>query len=387
MITFVVKNYTMIQRKLETVLKSRIGKGKAIILIGARQVGKSTLFDSIMKKMEDPVLSLNCDDAVVRETLANISTTNLKLLLGNRKIVLIDEAQRVENIGMVIKRIVDNYSDVQVLVTGSSTLGIKDRINEPLTGRKFEYEMYPISTGELYDTYGLIHTNQLLENRLIFGSYPDVLMHPEDAKEILSNLSDSYLYKDILELDSVRKPDLLRKFLIAIALQVGSEVSYNELASTVGSDAKTVERYVDLLEKCFVIFRLTALSRNLRNELKKSKKIFFYDTGIRNAILNNYAPSSLRNDMGSLWENFFIMERIKRNKYLGEHRNYYFWRTTDQKEIDFIEEYDGEFTIFEMKWNPRNKNSKFPQAFLDAYRCREMAVVTPDNYLEFLIQP
>lgn len=377
----------MIQRKLETVLKSRIGKGKAIILIGARQVGKSTLFDSIIKTMEEPVLSLNCDDAVVRETLANISTTNLKLLLGNKKIILIDEAQRVDDIGMVIKRIVDNLSDVQVLVTGSSTLGIKDRINEPLTGRKFEYEMYPISTGEIYDTYGLIHTNQLLENRLIFGSYPDVLMHPEDAKEILSNLSDSYLYKDILELDSVRKPDLLRKLLIAIALQVGSEVSYNELAATVGSDTKTVERYVDLLEKCFVIFRLPALSRNLRNELKKSKKIFFYDTGIRNAIINNFAPTTLRNDTGSLWENFFIMERIKHNRYLGNRKNYYFWRTSDQKEIDFIEEYDGMFTIFEMKWNPRNKNSKFPQAFLNAYQCRDMEIVTPDNYLEFLIQP
>lgn len=377
----------MIQRKLKTVLKSRIGKGKAIILIGARQVGKSTLFDSIIKTMEEPVLSLNCDDAVVRETLANISTTNLKLLLGNKKIILIDEAQRVDDIGMVIKRIVDNLSDVQVLVTGSSTLGIKDRINEPLTGRKFEYEMYPISTGEIYDTYGLIHTNQLLENRLIFGSYPDVLMHPEDAKEILSNLSDSYLYKDILELDSVRKPDLLRKLLIAIALQVGSEVSYNELAATVGSDTKTVERYVDLLEKCFVIFRLPALSRNLRNELKKSKKIFFYDTGIRNAIINNFAPTTLRNDTGSLWENFFIMERIKHNRYLGNRKNYYFWRTSDQKEIDFIEEYDGMFTIFEMKWNPRNKNSKFPQAFLNAYQCRDMAIVTPDNYLEFLIQP
>lgn len=375
----------MIHRKLEAVLKSRIGKGKAIILIGARQVGKSTLFDSITKNMDMPVLSLNCDDSIVRETLSNISTPNLKLLLGNNKVILIDEAQRVEDVGIMIKRIVDNYPDVQVLVTGSSTLGIKDRINEPLTGRKFEYEMYPISTGEIYETYGLIQTNQLLENRLIFGSYPDVLTHPEDAKEILSNLSDSYLYKDILEMDSVRKPDLLRKLLIAIALQVGSEVSYNELASTVGSDTKTAERYIDLLEKCFVIFRLPALSRNLRNELKKSKKIFFYDTGIRNAILNNYAPASLRNDMGALWENFFITERIKRNKYLGERKNYYFWRTTDQKEIDFIEEYDGEFSIFEMKWNPRNKTVKFPQAFLDTYKCREKAVITPDNYLEHLL--
>lgn len=375
----------MILRKLESILTSRLGQQKAIILVGARQVGKSTLFDSITKKLDAPVLSLNCDEPVVRETLSGISTGNLKLLIGNNKVILIDEAQRVNDIGMVIKRIVDNYPDIQVLVTGSSALGMRDRINEPLTGRKFEYEMYPVSTGEIYDTFGLVQTSQMLENRLIYGSYPDVLTHPEDAKEILANLSDSYLYKDILEMDSVRKPELLRKLLIALALQVGSEVSYNELASTVGSDAKTTERYVDLLEKCFVVFRLTALSRNLRNELKKTKKIFFYDTGIRNAIINNFAPPALRNDMGAIWENFFIMERIKRNKYLGERKNYYFWRTADQNEIDFVEEFDGQFELFEMKWNPRNRNSKFPQAFLNAYPCRNMTVVSPDNYLEFLI--
>lgn len=375
----------MIQRKLDKILMRSLGKGKALILIGARQVGKSTLFDSLMTKIGDPLLSLNCDDPIVRETLSSITDSELKVLLGNNKVILIDEAQRVEGIGLVIKRIVDNYRDVQILVTGSSTLGIHDSINEPLTGRKFEYEMYPVSTGELYDTYGLIHTKQILDNRLIYGSYPDVLMHPEDAKEILTNLSDSYLYKDILEMDSVRKPELLRKLLVALALQVGSEVSYNELAATVGSDSKTIERYIDLLEKCFVIFRLSALSRNLRNELKKSKKVFFYDTGIRNAIINNFAPMHLRNDMGNLWENFFIMERIKRNVYLGERKNYYFWRTSTQKEIDFLEESDGEFMLFEMKWNPKNSNTKFPKEFLDSYPCKSAEVITPQNYLEFLI--
>lgn len=376
----------MIKRMLSNPISARIGQGKAIILIGARQVGKSTLFDTLIKDFKDPVLSLNCDDPAVRDTLTSISTPQLKLLLGANKIITIDEAQRVEDIGIIIKRIVDNYPDIQVMVTGSSSLGLHDKINEPLTGRKFEYEMYPISTGELYETYGLIPTRQLLESRLIYGSYPDVLTHPADAKEILANLSDSYLYKDILELDSVRKPELLRKILVALALQIGSEVSYNELASTVGSDTKTIERYIDLLEKCFVIFRLQGLSRNLRNELKKAKKIFFYDTGIRNAIINNYAPANLRSDMGALWENFFIMERIKKNVYSGKRANYYFWRTSDQKEIDFIEESDGEFALYEMKWNPRNKNAKFPKAFLNAYPCSLSAVVTPENYLEFLIQ-
>lgn len=376
---------SMIQRKLEKLLVDALGKGKALILIGARQVGKSTLFDSIAKKINDPILSLNCDDPIVRETLSSITTPELHTLLGNYKVVIIDEAQRVENVGIVIKRIIDNYPDIQIMVTGSSTLGIRNSINEPLTGRKFEYEMFPISTGELYDTYGLMSIKQGLNNRLIYGSYPDVLMHPNDAIEIIANLSDSYLYKDILEIDSVRKPELLRKILVALAFQLGSEVSYNELASTVGSDSKTVERYIDLLEKCFVVYKLSALSRNLRNELKKSKKIYFYDTGIRNAIINNFAPVAMRNDMGSLWENFFIMERIKRNSYLREHKNYYFWRTSTQKEIDFIEESDGEFTLFEMKWNPNRGNSKFPKEFLDTYPCRQAVVVTPQNYLDFLI--
>lgn len=375
----------MIHRKLEKILMGSLGKGKALILIGARQVGKSTLFNSIADKLHDPILSLNCDDPVVRETLTSITPSELRILLGNYKVLLIDEAQRVSDIGLVIKRIVENYPGVQVLVTGSSTLGIRDSINEPLTGRKFEYEMYTVSTGELYDTYGLIKTKQLLDNRLIYGSYPDVLSHPEDAKEILTNLSDSYLYKDILEMESVRKPELLRKILVALSLQIGSEVSYNELAKTVGSDSKTIERYVDLLEKCFVIFKVSALSRNLRNELKKSKKIYFYDTGIRNAIINNFAPVSLRNDIGSLWENFFIAERIKRNRYLGERKNYYFWRTTTQKEIDFIEEYDGTFNLFEMKWNPHKADIKFPKDFLETYPCRQSVVVTPQNYLEFLL--
>lgn len=375
----------MIHRALQPLLVSRMGTGKAIILIGARQVGKSTLFDEIVKELDSAVLTLNCDDPVVRETLSDISTANLRLLLGGNKVVMIDEAQRVDDIGLVIKRIIDNYPDVQVLVTGSSSLGLRDRINEPLTGRKFEYEMYPISTREVYETYGLMQMRQMLEQRLIFGSYPDVMVHPEDAKEVLTNLSDSYLYKDILELDSVRKPEILRKLLVALALQIGSEVSYNEVANTIGVDTKTVERYIDLLEKCFVVFRLQGLSRNLRNELKKSKKIYFYDPGIRNAILNNFAPVQLRNDMGALWENFFIAERIKCNRYLGERKNYYFWRTADQKEIDFLEESDGEFELFEMKWNPQKANTKFPKAFLDTYPCRNMAVVTPENYLDFVI--
>ena len=275
----------MIKRRLKETISSKMYQGKAIILIGARQVGKTTLLREIDKEKNLPAERLNCDDPAVRVLLSNPTMSQLQLMLANRKVVIIDEAQRVENIGLTLKMITDNMPDVQLMVTGSSSLGLRSSLNEPLTGRKFEYVMYPISTGELYDTYGLTDTIKLLQNRLIFGSYPDVLTHQEDAMELLTELSDSYLYKDILEMDAVRKPEILRKLLVALALQVGSEVSYNEVAKTIGTDSKTVERYIDLLEKCYVVFKLPALSRNMRNELKKSKKIFFYDTGIRNAII------------------------------------------------------------------------------------------------------
>ncbi|MDE6537234.1 MAG: ATP-binding protein [Muribaculaceae bacterium] len=375
-----------IKRKLFDPIRDRMFHGKAIIIVGARQVGKSTLMKHIISTADmGPVLELNCDDSDTRELLSNINDANLKMLVGDNKIIAIDEAQRVADIGLTLKRIVDRYSDVQLLVSGSSSLNLRQSINEPLTGRKYEFEMFPISTGELYTTYGLLTTRQLLDRRLVYGSYPDILTHPEEAKELLSTLTDSYLYKDILELDEVRKPAILQKILVALALQLGSEVSYNEVARAVGSDPKTVERYIDLLEKCYVIFSLPALSRNLRTELKKSKKIFFYDTGIRNGILKHYAPVTLRQDMGALWENFFIVERMKRNAYKREAVNYYFWRTTNQQEIDMIEESDGEFRIFEMKWNPSKANTKFPKVFMETYNPVESNIVTPENYLEYLV--
>ncbi len=374
-----------IKRKLDESVSKRLFRQKAIIILGARQVGKSTLMNHVTSRLDLPILNLNCDDPEVRTILTDINTVNLRLLLGQNRVVAIDEAQRVENIGLVLKRIVDEFPDIQVLASGSSSLRLKSSINEPLTGRKYEYEMYPVSTGELYDTVGYLTTSQSLDSRLIYGSYPDVITHQDEAKDLLRTLADSYLYKDILEMDEVRKPAVLQKILMAIALQLGSEVSYNEVARTVGSDPKTVERYIDLLEKCYVLYSLPGLSRNLRNELKKTKKILFYDNGIRNAILQNYAPTSLRSDIGALWENFFIMERIKHNAYAGRHLNYYFWRTTSQQEIDLIEESDGEFTIFEMKWNPAKASVKFPQSFMESYKPKQAIVVTPQNYLEFLV--
>ena len=255
-----------------------------------------------------------------------------------------------------------------------------------MTGRKFEYHLFPFSTGELMKAHGLLSVKQTLENRLIYGSYPDIMNHETDAKELLYNLSNSYLYKDLLNLESVRRPALLSKLLTALALQVTSEVSYNELAQTVETDNKTVEKYIDLLEKCYIIFKLNGFSRNLRTELKRAKKFYFYDNGIRNAILQNFAPLALRQDVGALWENFFISERMKANQNAGRYVNSYFWRTSQQQEIDYLEECDGQFSLFEMKWNPKRANTKFPASFLSAYQVKDKCIVTPENWIDWVIE-
>jgi predicted AAA+ superfamily ATPase len=379
----IIKEMNMIERKLSKIIQAQLFKGKAIILVGSRQVGKTTLLGELVRQSDKRILSLNCDEPEVQTILTDTNVAKLRTIIGNNELVVIDEAQKVNNIGLTLKLIVDNIKDVQVIATGSSAFELRNRLNEPLTGRKFEYQMYPISSGEIIDTYGLLEEKRTLENRLVYGSYPDIIMHPEDARRYLTELTQSYLYKDVLSLDSLRKPQLLDKLLQALAFQVGSEVSTNELARTLQTDNKTIDKYLDLLEKCYVIFRLGGLSRNLRTELKRAKKIYFYDNGVRNAVIQQFAPVALRNDMGALWENFFISERMKRNHYSGHYCNSYFWRTTLQQEIDLIEESDGAMTAFEMKWNPSKKVS-FSKSFTDAYNVKKTIVISPDNYLEYL---
>lgn len=375
----------MYTRNLQSVIQERCFQGKAIILLGARQVGKTTLLKKIIQEQQVEVLYLNCDEPQTVTALTNCNLRELQMVIGANKFVVIDEAQKVDNIGLTLKLIVDNMPDVQVIATGSSAFELRNCLNEPLTGRKYEYQMFPISSKEIYQSSGYIDLKGLLETRLIYGSYPDILNHANDARELLRMLTDSYLYKDILATDNLRKPDVLDKLLRALAFQVGSEVSYNELAQTIGTDSKTVERYIELLEKCYIIFRLHGLSRNLRNELKKAKKIYFYDNGVRNAIIQQFAPLELRNDAGALWENFFISERIKRNHYQQNYCNIYFWRTKSQLEIDYIEEQNGQMTAFEMKWNPKKSNTSIPETFLNAYDVKETVVITPENYLEYLL--
>ena len=374
----------MILRKSKEVIESQFYNGKAIVLVGARQVGKTTLLNQLAQKNEPSVLWLNCDEPETRALLGETNVAKLQLLIGGAKLVVIDEAQKVNDIGMTLKLIVDNFKEVQVVATGSSAFELHNRLNEPLTGRKLEYRLFPISSAEMIQTYGLLEEKRTLENRLIYGSYPDIVTHPEKARLYLTELTQSYLYKDIFSLNDIRKPDLIEKLVQALAFQIGSEVSTNELANMLQTDNKTIDKYIDLLEKCFVVFRLGGLNRNLRNELKKSKKIYFYDTGVRNAVIQQFAPVALRGDMGALWENFFIVERMKRNHYGQHFCNTYFWRTNQQQEIDLVEETDGQMTAFEMKWNP-SKKAHFPKAFLEAYPVKETVVVTPENYLEYLV--
>ena len=379
----IVKKDDMIERKLDKTIKKQLFKGKVIVIVGPRQVGKTTLLGELVRKSDKRVLALNCDEPEVQTMLTNTNVAKLRAIIGNNELLVIDEAQKVDNIGLTLKLIVDNIKSVQVVASGSSAFELRNRLNEPLTGRKFEYQMFPISSSEIIDTFGLMEERRTLENRLVYGSYPDIVMHPEEARQYLTDLAQNYLYKDILSLDSLRKPQLLDKLLQALAFQIGSEVSTNELARTLQTDGKTIDKYIDLLEKCYVVFRLGGLSRNLRTELKRAKKIYFYDNGVRNAIIQQFAPVNLRDDIGALWENFFIAERMKRNHYSGYYCNRYFWRTTLQQEIDLIEESDGAMTAFEMKWNP-TKKVLFSKSFTDAYNVKETVVITPDNYMEYL---
>ncbi len=374
----------MITRDIYETIQERMFKGKAIILTGPRQVGKTTLLKQFLSgKSGQNILYLNCDEPDIKVMLENVTSTQLRNLIGKNKLVLIDEAQKVNQIGLTLKLIVDNIEGIQIIATGSSAFDLRNRLNEPLTGRKFEYHLYPFSTNELINNMTELEERRMLEQRMIYGMYPDVVNNPSDASVLLRELYNSYLFKDILAYRDLRRPDELYRLLAAIALQIGNEVSYHELGQTVGIDKETVVRYLDLLEKVFVVFRLNSFSRNIRNELKKSKKVYFYDNGIRNAVINNYSPLTLRNDTGALWENFFISERKKYNNYHEIYSNTYFWRTHSQQEIDYLEERNGTLYAFELKWNEQRK-SKLPASFAGAYPNYLFEVVTPSNYLNYL---
>lgn len=372
----------MIERYLQKKLEEKMFKGKVITLLGARQTGKTTLLKLISKQFEQ-ILWLNADEFDIQEKFQNPTSTSLKALIGNNNLVIIDEAQRINGIGLALKLIIDNYPDIQIIATGSSAFELSNKLNEPLTGRKFEFQLYPLTTQELNQHQSELIENRLLNHRLIFGYYPDVVNNQGDEIEILKLLADSYLFRDILMLDYIKKPEKLIKLLKALAFQVGNEVSFNEIGNLIGLDSKTVENYIQILEKSFVIFKLSSFNRNQRNELKNGKKIYFYDNGIRNALISNFQFTESRQDIGALWENYLITERIKQNDYLKRYANSYFWRTKDGLEIDYIEEVNGVLSAYEFKWNVKKKH-RITTVFSKTYDVKEVQVITPENYMDFV---
>jgi len=371
----------MYSRYLRQKIERRIGSGKAIVVIGPRQVGKTTLIESILEKKD--YLLLDGDDPKTRSLLTEPNTEQIRTILGKYKFVFIDEAQRIEGIGLTMKIITDRFKDVQLFTSGSSSFDLTNKINEPLTGRKWEYQLFPISWEEFENHHGYLNSEQQLENRLLYGFYPDVLNNVGDEISILRNLVNSYLYKDILSYSDIRKPEVLEKLVQALALQIGSEVNYSELAQIVNVDKNTISKYIDILQQGYIIFKLSSFSRNVRNEIKTNKKIYFYDNGVRNMVIGNFNPLDLRTDKGALWENFLISERMKQIEYKQSLSRTYFWRTKQQQEVDFVEENSGKIIGYEFKWN-KKKSTRLPKTFVETYNA-ESNVIDKDNFREFVI--
>ncbi|OGO27933.1 MAG: ATPase [Chloroflexi bacterium RBG_16_54_11] len=372
---------TLYPRAIQQEIEKVLFKGKVLVIYGARQVGKTTLVHMIQEKYLSESLYLNCDEPDIRNSLNEKTSTELKRLVGSKSLILIDEAQRVKNIGLTLKLLVDNFPTIQVIATGSSSFDLSNDISEPLTGRKIEFHLYPLSLRELISGSSALEVQRLIGYYMRFGTYPGVISSGEPDKNLLE-ITSSYLYKDVLEYQTVKNPDLLRQLLQALALQVGAEVSFNELGTLLGIDKATVARYISLLEKGYVIFHLPPFSRNLRKELGHRRKIYFYDLGIRNALINNFNTFNIRQDTGMLWENFFVSERLKYVHNQRRHPNMYFWRLYNGTEIDYLEEEGGVLTGFECKWSM--KRWRKPKIFLESYPGSQVHLVNRFNLLDYL---
>ncbi len=376
----------MIKRIIEERINSALANKKAVTIMGPRQVGKSTLADTVIPE-NAKVLEINGDSTDVQTKFVNVDETKMKVLIGNKNFLFVDEAQKIENVGNMLKIVADKFKDVRIIVTGSSAFKLASAVNESLTGRKREYKLYPLSFKELADHTSTLEESRMLDHRLIYGYYPEVVTSPGEEKEVLKELIDSYLYKDVMEENNIAKPDKLVKLVQALAFQIGSTISATELAGLVGIDAKTVERYIDILEKSYIIFTLPSYAKNQRNELKFARKLYFWDMGIRNGVIGNMAPVSLRSpeELGHMWENFAIAERLKRNEYAGRtFVQHYFWRTQQKKEIDLIEIEDGVMTGFEIK-RKEGKRVGAPTQFVEAYPDAKFECITPAELIEFLM--
>lgn len=372
----------LITREIQSDIQKSLFQGKIVVIYGVRQVGKTTLVKEIIKNNDADSAYLNCDEPDIREALTKKTSTELKSYIGSRKLVVIDEAQRVENIGLTLKLIADNFPQMQIIATGSSSFELSGKIAEPLTGRKLEFFLYPFSVQELSQVYSPIEMNRLLEERMVYGMYPGIIFDGLDREKRVRELATSYAYKDVLMYQDIRNPELLEKLLRALALQIGSEVSYTELAKTLEVNKATIVSYIRILEQAYIVFRVGPFSRNVRNELKKKRKIYFYDLGMRNALINNLNPLSLRQDVGALWENFLMSERLKRNTNAQIFANMFFWRTTNGKEIDYIEEVNGTLAGYEFKW--KKEHFSLPREFVRGYPGVKVDIVNRENYLEFV---
>lgn len=373
-----------ITRIVQKNIESDFFKGKAIVIYGARQVGKTTLVKQLMANFKDKSVYFNCDEPDLRTGLTDKTSSELKLLIGDAKMVVFDEAQRIENIGMTLKLLVDTYPDIQIIATGSSSFELANTISEPLTGRTFQYILFPISEMEIVSHSSPLEVQRTLESRLKYGNYPEIYkqVDQKEKERLLNSIKANYLLADILKLENIKGSDTLYKLLQLLALQVGSEVSFSELASTLEIDKNTVKKYIDLLQKTFIVFRLNALSRNSRKEITKKVKIYFNDVGIRNALINNFNDMDIRLDKGALWENYLVSERMKFNSYTRNFVNSYFWRTYDQKELDLVEEENGKFCGYEFKWG--GGGSRVYKLFKELYPDSCLRVVNRENYLSFL---
>ncbi|MDO9231196.1 MAG: ATP-binding protein [bacterium] len=374
----------MKNRIIKKALQKQFFQGKAIILVGARQVGKTTLTQDLISKKD--TLFFNCDNPSERESLNEKDLDYLEKIIDSKKIIFIDEGQKVKSIGQTVKLLVDRFKkEKQIIITGSSSMNLLDQTAEALTGRKIVFNLFPLSLEELFPKKNPLEISKNLESLLIFGSYPEVINQKsfDKKRNILEELSSSNLYKDILEFQQIRNSAVIFNLLKALAFQVGSEVSYNELSNTIGIDKKTVEKYIDLLEKNYILFRLPPYYKNKRKEISQSKKIYFYDLGIRNAIINNFNLLDFRDDIGALWENFIINERLKYQSYHKIYSNNYFWRTYTGVEVDWIEEHDGKLFGFEFKFNPKKK-IKAPASWLETYPESSWKLINKENFTDFI---
>jgi len=377
----------ILTRDIEHLITKYLQPNKVVILLGPRRVGKTVLINRIVENLNEPTLKLNGEDHSVQELLARRTVQNYKALLGDHKVLVIDEAQKIPEIGNILKLMVDEIPGIKILVTGSSAFDLIQNTGEPLTGRKKTLHLHPLSEKELNQVENPIQKKDNLRQRLVYGNYPELLHITDkvDQADYLNELVSSYLLKDILSLDNIRNSDKILALLRLIAFQVGSSVSNTELGRQLGMSKNTVDRYLDLLTKVFVLHEVSGFSRNLRKEISKSSKWYFYDNGLRNIFIANLNPIELRDDVGKLWENYSISERLKHQSYSRMVTNNYYWRTYDKQEIDWVEDRGGTLYSYEMKWNPR-KQPKAPKAWSTNYPDSEYQVITPDNYLEWMTE-